>query len=157
VGTSPGKPGSAGGIKAALSLGVTAKDGVATISLSASASAESAGAGTGSASGPAVPSYLNFNKVAEVTLPASLVSSSISAQTFGAWLTVDLAVSKAQADSKTGTWADVRNGADVAVLAQASAGFLGSTIASASAALSSVGGIELKGFEGLGKGTKKIK
>jgi hypothetical protein len=43
------------------------------------------------------------------------------------------------------------------VLAQASAGFLGSTTVCASSSLAAIGGVELKGFEGLGKGTKKIK
>ncbi|QOL49084.1 beta strand repeat-containing protein [Massilia litorea] len=154
-GTSPGNPGSAGGKKLSLSAGVTASNGVATLAVAAAVEAPAAG----TASGPAVPSYLNFNKVAEFALPAPVVANTTSAQAFGAWLAVDLAVSKAQADSKTLTWADERNGVDTTVLAQASSGFLGSTTAfgGGQASLAAIGGVELKGFEGLGKGTKKIK
>jgi VCBS repeat-containing protein len=150
-GTAPGNPGSAGGKKLSLSVGVSASNGVATLAVSASVET------TGTSTGLAVPSYLDFNKVTEYALPASSIGNSTSAQTFGLWLTVDLAVSQAQADKKSLTWLDERNGADTSVLAQASVGFLGSTAVSAASSLAAIGGVELKGFEGLGKGLKKIK
>jgi VCBS repeat-containing protein len=150
-GTAPGNPGSAGGKKLTVSAGLSVSNGVATLAVSASVEP------AGKASGLVVPSYLDFNKVTEYALPASSIGTSTSAQTFGAWLTVDLAVSQAQADKKTLTWSDERNGADVSILAQASVGFLGSTTVSAASSLAAIGGVELKGFEGLGKGARKIK
>jgi hypothetical protein len=153
-GTSPGNPGSAGGKKLSLSVGVTASNGVATLAVSAAVEAP----GAGTASGPAVPNYLNFNKVAEFALPAPVVANTTSAQAFGAWLAVDLAVSKAQADSKTLTWADERNGVDTTVLAQGERRLPRfDHRLRGGASLAAIGGVELKGFEGLGKGTKKIK
>ena len=152
-GTSPGTPGSAGGKKLSLSIGLTASNGVATLAVSASV--ESTTTGTGN--GPAVPSYLDFNKVTEYALPASSIANSTSAQSFGLWLAVDLAVSQAQANKPSLTWSSEHNATDTSVLAQASVGFLGSTTASGSVSLAAIGGVELKGFEGLGKGLKKIK
>ncbi len=151
-GTSPGNPGSAGGKKISLSIGISASNGVASVAVSASV--EAAGG-----SGPAVPSYLNFNKVTEYALPASSIGNSTSAQSFGLWLAVDLAVSAAQADKKSLTWLDERNGADTGAIAKASFGFLGSTTVFGGGALSvsAIGGVELKGFAGLGQGARKIK
>jgi hypothetical protein len=107
-----------------------------------------------------VPAYLNFNKVTEYALPASSsIGNSTSAQSFGLWLAVDLAVSAAQADKQSLSWTAERNGADTTVLAQATAGFLGSTTAfgGGQVSLAAIGGATLKGFEGLGNGAKKIK
>ena len=157
-GTSPGNPGSSGGKKASLSVNLTAANGVATLAIAASV--ESNTGATGSATGPAVPAYLNFNKVTESALPASSsIGNSTSAQSFGLWLAVDLAVSAAQADKQSLSWTAERNGADTTVLAQASAGFLGSTTAfgGGQASLAAIGGATLKGFEGLGNGARKIK
>jgi VCBS repeat-containing protein len=151
--TSPGNPGSGGGKKLSLSINLTAANGVATLAVAASVESN------GSASGPAVPSYLNFNKVTEYALPASTIGNSTSAQSFGLWLAVDLAVSAAQADKQSLSWTAERNGADTTVLAQASSGFLGSTTAfgGGQVSLAAIGGATLKGFEGLGNGAKKIK
>jgi VCBS repeat-containing protein len=151
-GTSPGNPGSSGGKKLSLSINLSAANGVAALAVAASVE-------TSSSSGAAVPAYLNFNKVTEYALPASSIGNSTSAQSFGLWLAVDLAVSAAQADKKSLSWSVDNQGADTTVLAQASSGFLGSTTAfgGGQVSLTAIGGATLKGFEGLGNGTKKIK
>ena len=152
-GTAPGNPGSSGGKKLSLSINLTAANGVATLAVAASV--ESSAGGTGST----VPAYLNFNKVLESALPASSIGNSTSAQSFGLWLAVDLAVSAAQADKRSLSWTAERNGADTTVLAQATSGFLGSTTAfgGGQVSLAAIGGATLRGFEGLGNGAKKIK
>ena len=154
-GTSPGNPGSSGGKKLSLSINLTASNGVATLAVAASVESSGSGSGTGST----VPAYLNFNKVTEYALPASSIGNSTSAQSFGLWLAVDLAVSAAQADKQSLSWTAERNGADTTVLAQASSGFLGSTTAfgGGQVSLAAIGGATLKGFEGLGNGARKIK
>ncbi|MDB5746177.1 MAG: hypothetical protein JWP72_1025 [Massilia sp.] len=149
-GTGPGNPGSRGGKKFGLSIGVTASNGAATVSVSATAEKTDA---------LGVPALLSASKIVEFSLPASSIGNSTSAQSFGAWLKVDLAVSEALASRQTLTWLDERNGADTGALAKATFGFLGSTTAFGGGALSlsGTGGVELKGFDGLGKGTKKLK
>ncbi len=151
-GTSPGNPGSSGGKKLSLSINLSAANGVATLAVAASV--ESSAGGTGST----VPAYLNFNKVTEYALPASSsIGNSTSAQSFGLWLAVDLAVSAAQADKQSLSWTAERNGADTTVLAQASSGFLGSTTAfgGGQVSLAAIGGATLRGFEGLGRAPRK--
>jgi len=153
-GTSPGNPGSSGGKKLSLSINLTAANGVATLAVAASMES------SGSTGASTVPAYLNFNKVTEYALPASRsIGNSTSAQSFGLWLAVDLAVSAAQADKQSLSWTAERNGADTTVLARASSGFLGSTTAfgGGQVSLAAIGGATLRGFEGLGNGARKIK
>ncbi|MFC5460638.1 beta strand repeat-containing protein [Massilia niabensis] len=153
-GTGPGNPGSKGGSKLNLSLGVSAPNnatnGAATVSVAATAEAPNA---------LGVPALLSASKIVEFSQPAGSIGNTTSAQSFGAWLKVDLAVSEALAAKQTLTWLDDRNGADTGALAKATFGFLGSSTAfgGGGLSLSGSGGVELKGFEGLGKGTKKLK
>ncbi|MGX4640269.1 beta strand repeat-containing protein [Massilia sp. SYSU DXS3249] len=149
-GTGPGNPGSKGGKNFGIAIGVSASNGVASVSVAASAQTTDA---------LGVPALLSASKIVEFSLPASSIGNTTSAQSFGAWLKVDLAVSEALAEKKSLTWLDERNGADTGVLAKATLGFLGSTVAFGGGGLSLSGsaGVELKGFEGLGKGTKKLK
>ena len=152
-GTGPGNPGNAGSTgskKLGLSIGITASNGVAAVALTASAEKTDA---------LGVPALLSASKIVEFSQPASSIGNTTSAQSFGAWLKVDLAVSEALAAKQTLTWLDERNGADTGALAKATFGFLGSTTAFGGGGLSLSGteGAELKGFDGLGKGTKKLK
>ena len=149
-GTGPGNPGSKGGKNLGIAIGVSASNGVASVSVAATAQTTDA---------LGVPALLSASKIVEFSLPASSIGNTTSAQSFGAWLKVDLAVSEALAEKKSLTWLDERNGADTGVLAKATLGFLGSTLAFGGGGLSLSGsaGVELKGFEGLGKGTKKLK
>ena len=152
-GTAPGNPGAKGGKNFGLSVGISASNGVAAIAVTATAESSGQPASLG------VPTLLSASKMVEFNLPASSLGNTTSAQSFGAWLKVDLAVSQALAEKKSLAWLDERSGADTGVLAKATAGFLGSTTAFGGAGLSLAGsaGVELKGFEGLGKGTKALK
>jgi hypothetical protein len=87
------------------------------------------------------------------------MGNTTSAQTFGRWLAVDLAVSAALADKKSLSWLSDSTGADTTGLSKATAGYLGSsaTIGSDALSLSAGAGNDLQGFDGLGKGIKKIK
>ena len=76
--------------------------------------------------------------------------------TFGRWLTMDLAVSKALAEKKTLSWLDERLGADTHLLNKAASGFLGSTRSFGSDIVSLHCGQELKGFKGLSEGVRKV-
>jgi VCBS repeat-containing protein len=75
---------------------------------------------------------------------------------FGRWLTVDLAVSKALAEKKTISWLDERLGADTDMLGKESAGFLGATQSFGPDLVSLHCGQELKGFQGLTEGVRKV-
>ena len=87
------------------------------------------------------------------------MGNTTSAQAFGHWLAVDLAVSESLADKKSLSWLDDRTGADTSGLSQATAGYLGSTKAFGGdpVSLGGTAGNELKGFDGLGDGLKKLK
>jgi VCBS repeat-containing protein len=149
-GTGPGNPGAKGGRKFGLSIGITASSGVASVALTA----------TAEQAGPlGVPAVLSVSKMIEYGTPSSSIGNTTSAQSFGAWLAVDLAVSEALAEKKSLTWLGEKTGADTGALAQATVGFLGSTsgFGGVGLSLSGTAGVELKGFDGLGKGTKKIK
>ncbi|MFL6675370.1 MAG: VCBS domain-containing protein [Massilia sp.] len=155
AGTSPGNPGSKVGVASPLPKPVTA---AANSLLAFSASIETPHAETSVTA--AVPAYLTPSQLSNYTAPAASMGNTVSmSQTFGNWLAVDLAVSAAVADQKTLTSVGDHAGIDVAVVSKATAGYLGSTstIGSSALSLAAGAGTDLKGFEGLGKGLKKIK
>ena len=154
-GTSPGNPGSQGGKKAG--IGITATNASSGVSVSAGLVVEKAPSG-----GLTIAAYLSASQAGQAapTAPATGgIGNSTSAQAFGRWLAVDLAVSESLAGKKTLSWEDARSGADTSALASATAGFLGSTSTFnlGAWAVSSNAGTDLKGFQGLGAGIKKIK
>ncbi len=111
------------------------------------------------AGNPALPAYLNSSQWEQYTLSStSSIGNTSSAQAFAHWLTVDLAVSAALAAQKSLSCLDDRLGADTSGLSKATAGYLGSTTAFGSDALSLTAGTgkEMKTFQGLGKGMAKI-
>jgi VCBS repeat-containing protein len=103
-----------------------------------------------------IPPFLDPSQLGQKG--GSSMGNTTSSQAFGKWLAVDLAVSGALADKKSLSWLDDRSGADTSGLSKATAGYLGSTKAFGGDPVSlAVGGQELKGFEGLGKGLQKLK
>jgi VCBS repeat-containing protein len=154
-GTSPGNPGSKGGI--GLPLPKPAAAGANTV-LTLSAQIDTPYADT--TIKLAIPAYLTPGQLSNFSEPSGSMGNTVSAsQTFGNWLAVDLAVSAAVADQKTLASLNDHGGIDVTVVSKATAGYLGSTAAIATSALSLTAGsgTDLKGFDGLGKGVKKIK
>jgi hypothetical protein len=107
----------------------------------------------------AIPVYLTPSQLSQYVAPASSIGNTTSSQTFGRWLTVDLAVSEAAANQATLTVVDTHAGVDTVMLSKATTGYLGSTsiIGGNSLSLAAGSGTDLKGFDGLGKGLKKIK
>lgn len=77
---------------------------------------------------------------------------------FSRWLAVNQAVSEALADKKTLTWADDRHGADTSALNMGSQGYLGSSVVLGNDTVSLLAGSghDLKSFQGLGQGMKKV-
>ena len=165
-GTGPGNPGAKGGTRGngggarnvapVVEPSAVAAPATATAP-SAAAAVEAAPVAT--ADSLAVPAYLSASQLTQFMAPAGSIGNTTSAQTFGQWLAVDLAVSEALADQKSPSWLDERHGADIGQLSKATSGYLGSTSAFGGDQLSLAAGAghELKGFEGLGKGVKKIK
>jgi trimeric autotransporter adhesin len=150
AGTGPGNPGArklAGRI-------ATSNEAIAP------GSTEPAAADTDSvqASGPIkIPAYLSASQLSQYTAGTSSIGNSLSSQSFGRWLAVDLAVSEATANQKSLSWLDEHSGTDAGALSHATAGYLGSSATFGGDHVSLAEGKELKGFEGLGKGLKKIK
>jgi VCBS repeat-containing protein len=155
-GTAPGNPGSKkggiGGITPAAPVG-----GTSNAVLTISAGVETAHRETSVSL--AIPVYLTPSQLSQYVAPASSIGNTTSSQTFGRWLTVDLAASEAAANQATLTVVDTHAGVDTVVLSKATTGYLGSTsiIGSNSLSLAAGSGTDLKGFDGLGKGLKKIK
>ena len=154
-GTSPGNPGSQGGKKAG--IGISATNAASGVSFSAGLVVEKTPSG-----GLTIAAYLSASQVSQAAPTAPTtggIGNSTSAQAFGRWLAVDLAVSESLAGKKTLSWVDERSGADTSALASATAGFLGSTSTFnvGAWAVSTNAGTDLKGFQGLGAGIKKIK
>jgi VCBS repeat-containing protein len=139
-GTAPGNPGAKQGSDGASH---------ALVSAGAAAAVE-----TAAPSLPlAVPAYAQLGAY---VAPAGSVGNTDSAQVFGKWLAVDLAVSEAVADQKS-SLLDAHAGLDAGLLSTATAGFLGSTSAAGGDPLAQAGLGQLKTFGGLGKGVQKIK
>jgi VCBS repeat-containing protein len=154
-GTSPGNPGSKGGI--ALPVPKPVAGGPNSV-LTLSAQIDTPYVDT--TIKLAIPAYLTPSQLSESSQPSGSMGNTVSAsQTFGNWLAVDLAVSAAVADQKTLASLNDHAGIDVTVVSKATAGYLGSTSAIGTSALSLAAGsgTDLKGFDGLGKGVKKIK
>jgi VCBS repeat-containing protein len=154
-GTSPGTPGSKSGVT--LPLPKPAAAGANPV-LTLSAQIETPHADTSVTL--AIPAYLTPSQLSTYAEPAGSIGNTLSAsQTFGNWLAVDLAVSAAVADQKTLAALGDHAGVDVTVVSKATAGYLGSTstIGSSPLSLAAGAGTDLKGFDGLGKGVKKIK
>jgi VCBS repeat-containing protein len=154
-GTSPGNPGSKGGITLPLPKPAT---GGANSVLTLSATIDTPYADT--TIKLAIPAYLTPAQLSNFSEPSGSMGNTVSAsQTFGNWLAVDLAVSAAVADKQTLAALNDHAGIDVTVVSKATAGYLGSTsaIGTSSLSLAAGPGTDLKGFDGLGKGVKKIK
>ena len=151
-GTSPGNPGSQGGKKAG--IGITASNASSGVAVSAGLVVEKTPSG-----GLTIAAYLSASQAGQAAPTPGGIGNTTSAQAFGRWLAVDLAVSESLAGKKTLSWVDERSGADTGALASATAGFLGSasTFNLGAWAVSSNAGTDLKGFQGLGTGIKKIK
>ena len=152
-GTGPGNPGNKGGkgltvINAKFAIGGGAQDGSGAVGVKAEINIPLV-----------VPTFVASSLLSQYSAPASVYDQANSSRTFSSWLAVDLAVSKVSPGQKPQSWLDVSYGADTSGLSKATAGYLGSTSAlgSIASALSAGTGTELKGFEGLGKGIKKIK
>jgi hypothetical protein len=103
-----------------------------------------------------IPPLLNVSLLSQQG--SSSMGNTISAQVFGNWLAVDLAVSESLADKKSLSWLD-DSGADTSGLSKATAGYLGSTKALGGDPVSLGGGNgnDLKGFDGLADGLNKLK
>ena len=152
-GTSPGNPGSKGGkgvtlINAKFAIGGGAQEGSRAVDVKAEINIPLV-----------VPTFVATSLLAKFSEPATVVDQARSSSTFSSWLAVDLAVSKGSPANKPQSWLDVSHGADTSGLSKATAGYLGSTSAlgNIASALSAGSGTELNGFDGLGKGVKKIK
>jgi VCBS repeat-containing protein len=151
-GTAPGNPGAKkGGIGG--TTPTTPVGGASNAVQTISAGVETAHSETSASL--AIPVYLTPSQLSQYVAPASSIGNTTSSQTFGRWLTVDLALSEAAANQATLTVTDSHAGVDTVVLSKATAGYMGSNSIIGSSALSLAS--ELKGFEGLGKGVKKIK
>jgi VCBS repeat-containing protein len=157
-GTGPGNPGAKGGKVATPASQSNAIDIAPAAAIAAPAPAAPAAANDAGAT-PAVPAYLNANQLSQYTTPANNIGNTVSAQAFGNWLAVDLAVSASAADNKSKALSGEATAADTSALSKATAGLLGSTSSIVADPLAHAAGAgqELQVFGGLGKGVAKIK
>jgi VCBS repeat-containing protein len=153
--TGPGNPGSNGGCNPPLPKpGTNGANAVLTLAVEVGTPRGEAGIKL------AIPAYLTPSQLGSLSGSSGSMGNTVSAsQTFGNWLAVDFAVSAAVADQKTLASLADHGGIDVTVVSKATAGYLGSTsaIGTSPLSLNACSGTDLKGFDGLGQGVKKIK